>query len=309
MSVSSPYSIAILSSEKIDKEKWNAVINGSENGIIYAQYEYLQCMTENWMAVVVNDYEAVMPLPYRKKAGILYSYDVPFIQQLGLFGNCDNEILYNVISTVKKRIRYGDLFFNFQNEATAFLNAVTTAANYILPLHSSYTQLYCGYNHQLKKKLKQANRNGLSFSMNDNTAEAIDLFEAIYAKRLPQIKPAGFERLKAAAEYYKNLQQCFVCNSYDDKNNLLAAALFFKDEKRIYNILPATTTEGRKLNAMHFLLDCLIRKFAESRLLLDFEGSDITGIKTFYQSFGAISQPYFHHHYNELFFPLRWLKK
>jgi len=49
--------------------------------------------------------------------------------------------------------------------------------------------------------------------------------------------------------------------------------------------LNATTEDGRKSAANHFLIDQLIREFCEEEWLLDFEGSDLEGVKHFYQSF------------------------
>ena len=277
--------------------------------MLYAQFDYLQGLTDNWLGIVVNDYETIMPVPFRKKWGIRYCYDAPFVQQLGLFGNDDEELVKEVINTITKHIRYGDLFFNFQNKITNVAENVRRKENYVLPLFSSYKTIYQQYSQHLQTKLKKTCKNKLVFTINDNVAEAISLFQSLYSDRLPQIRNRDFERLEKLAQQFFLSNQCFIAFVFDQKNNIVATALFFKDENRIYNILPSTTIEGRKLNAMHFLLDNVIQQYAESAFLLDFEGSDVPGIKAFYQSFGAINQPYFHYHFNQLSFPLRLLKR
>ena len=128
------HSIEILPSKNIDKNKWNTCSQKAQNRLIYAEYDYLQGLTDNWLGIVVNDYEAIMPIPFRKKWGIRYCYDAPFVQQLGLFGSDDETLLKEVIQTVTKHIRYGDLFFNFGNKTTNILENVRTAENYVLPL-------------------------------------------------------------------------------------------------------------------------------------------------------------------------------
>ena len=123
------------------------------------------------------------------------------------------------------------------------------------------------------------------------------------------VTTANYQRLKAIAKQLFDYQQCFLRKVLDRKNNLLAGALFFKDENRIYNILPSSTEEGRKASAMHYLIDSVIQEFAGTPLIFDFEGSDVPGIKAFYQSFGAVNEPYYHLHYNHLPVPYRWLKR
>ncbi len=309
MVMSLHHSIEIFSSKNIDKTKWNGCLQKAQNRLIYPQFDYLQVLTDNWLGVVVNDYEAIMPVPFRKKWGIRYCYHAPFVQQLGLFGNDDRLLLKEVANKITKHVRYGDLFFNFQNKRADVLENVRRAENYVLTLSSSYKNIYQQYSQHLQTKLKKSGKNKLVFQINEDVNKAVSLFQSLYSARLPQIKKSDFERLKTLAQQFILSNQCFVSFVFDQKNNIVATALFFKDENRIYNILPSTTAEGRKLNAMHFLLDNVIRQYAETGLLLDFEGSDVPGIKAFYQSFGAINQPYFHYHFNHLSFPLRLLKR
>jgi hypothetical protein len=131
----------------------------------------------------------------------------------------------------------------------------------------------------------------------------------LYARRFPSVTSYHYERLRAVATLLLLQQQCFVREILDKAGNLLAIALFFKNENRIYNILPSTTTPGRKASAMHFLIDNVIQEFSGAPLIFDFEGSDVPGIKAFYQSFGAVSEPYYHLHYNHLPIPFGWLKR
>ena len=73
--------------------------------------------------------------------------------------------------------------------------------------------------------------------------------------------------------------------------------------------MPTTTPLGRKQYAMHFLLDNLFKEYAGTTRLFDFEGSDLAGVKKFYEQFGSINQPYLHWHFNHLPWWLRLIKK
>ena len=71
----------------------------------------------------------------------------------------------------------------------------------------------------------------------------------------------------------------------------------------------STADAGRKTGANHLLFDNIIREYSGKNLILDFEGSDIGGIKSFYKKFGAVNQPYFTWHFNKLPWPLRLFKQ
>src|SRR6476646_3246826 len=102
----------IIPSKDIDAGKWDSCIITSKANRIYAKHIYLQHVTDNWSGLVMDDYAAVMPVVWRKKWGIRYAYDAPFIQQLGLFGTYNSQDLQQAIDTIMQYIKYGDLYFN-----------------------------------------------------------------------------------------------------------------------------------------------------------------------------------------------------
>jgi hypothetical protein len=81
-----------LKRNDIDPVLWNACIESNEYYIPYARFEYLDALCNgSWGALVKGRYEAVFPLPYRKKWGLIpYVYQPVFCQQLGVFGNPGN---------------------------------------------------------------------------------------------------------------------------------------------------------------------------------------------------------------------------
>jgi hypothetical protein len=128
----------LLTSNKIDKEKWNECIRKSANGFIYAHTAYLDALVGTWSGIVINDYESILPLPWKKKLGITYLCGTPFVQQLGLIGNTsiDAEILFHKIFSTFK---YGNYFFNYSNEFA--VKHSQQKPNYILPLNNTIEKI------------------------------------------------------------------------------------------------------------------------------------------------------------------------
>ena len=77
--------IQYIQNKEINKAKWDDSITESSNGLIYAYSWYLDTMSKNWDALVLNDYEAVLPLTWNKKYGVYYLYQPWFCASLGIF--------------------------------------------------------------------------------------------------------------------------------------------------------------------------------------------------------------------------------
>jgi hypothetical protein len=95
--------------EEIDIAKWDQCIEKSSNGLIYAYSFYLDHTADNWDALILNDYEAVMPLPWRKKFQFYYLYQPTFTAQLGIFGNnISAQLIENFLEAIPSKFNCKD---------------------------------------------------------------------------------------------------------------------------------------------------------------------------------------------------------
>ena len=290
----------------IDAEKWNRCIDSATNGLIYAKTYYLDAIANNWSGVILNDYEAVMPLTFKRKYTITYVCMPPFIQQLGIFfkESLTSDLFDKMMAVAHQKFRFGEYNFNHQNEN----NILTPRNNYLLSLNQDYTFLKKNYKDDLKKNLTKAAKNKLKYSLSSNASLAISTFKLLYKNRLP-ITNSDYNKLEILSDDLFKKKEILVREVKNANNDLLSIALCLKDMKRIYFLLSATTLTGRKLKANHYLLDKLINEFASHELQLDFEGSDIDGIAHFYKNFGSKNEPYYFHRWNALPWPLALLKR
>jgi hypothetical protein len=304
--MSSTHTIQYLTRNEIDDKKWNDRVEGSSNGLIYAFSYYLDALCDNWDAFIIDDYNAIMPLPWSKKAGIKYIYAPPFIQQLGIIGNHEATSYTELLKRIKKKFRYGDIFFNYSQSVQI---PVVKKINFVLSLNKSYVELASNFTNDLKKNLKAANPQAFFLTTDHPHNQVIKIFKESYRQRMQHVSEFEFEKFSHLCDQLKEKNKLFTRTIKNSKNEVLATALFLIDNRRIYNVMNTTTIEGRKLKANHFLLNEVIKEFSGSNLLFDFEGSDLPGVKEFYQNFGPVNQPYFHWHFNFLPFPLNLLKK
>lgn len=308
MHTGSEKNISFLPAEKIDLEKWDRCIVSSSNGLIYGHSFYLSRMARNWAGLVLNDYEAVMPLPWNRKYGFRYLYQPPFTAQLGIFsqGSIDANLTDAFIHLCEKKFSFCEMHLNQWNRFAS----LPDQANYVLNLYPGYEKIRKGYRKNLIRNLKYAEQQILHYDASSDFHQVITLFGKIYGKRLIHVTPADYLRFFAlCADLFEKEMGMVRTVTGNSPQELLAAGIFLKDGKRIYNIMNVTLPGGRERMANHFLLDRLIKEFSGKELVFDFEGSQIAGIAEFYRRFGSTPEPYPFLRYNHLPFPFRYFKK
>ena len=295
-----------LSYNQIDKTKWDNCIANADNSLIYGYSFYLDALAEKWDAIIVNDYEAVLPLPWRKKWGIKYYYKPPFIQQLGLFTKGNATITPEMIALFCSKVKYGDIFFNHKNDVLLTTQKFT---NYILSLNQPHQDIEKNYKKDLKNNLKKAEKENLTYCAKDEITLAITLYQKHYLNRTPHIKKINYQKFLNLCKQLSSKKMAFTRSVVNEKQEILSIGVFLFDNKRIYNILNTTTEEGKAKESNPYLLNQVIKEFSGSDIIFDFEGSDIEGIKFFYEKFNAVNEPYFFYHYNNLPKLLQLIKK
>lgn len=303
-------SLLILPAQEIDPLKWDDCITQSSNSLIYAKYEYLTTLCDQWSGLIIGNYKAVIPLPWRKKMGLRYLYAPPFIQQLGMFGDQQLVPFTKIIECISRFIKFGDLFWNYQNTPLCLGINTLQKNNLIIYLNKTYPEIQSGYSKDLIHNLQKATKFSLSYSSKLILSEAICLYQSAYQQRLSNISKQDFINFQKLCSMLVEKNQCFTRSIIDAlTNEMSSVALLLKDANRIYLILNATTEKGRSMAANHFLIDQILQEFNEEDLIFDFEGSEMEGIRSFYENFNPECQPYFYWRHNQLSPFLKWVLK
>ena len=282
--------IKYIHRNQLDVEKYNTCISDAVNSRIYAYSWYLDIVCDSWNVLVKDDYEAVMPLPTRKKFGISYVYLPPWVQQLGVFSINDiqESLVEEFLISIPKEFK----FINVNMNSDVLLNCreVFNRDNYELKLNSPYKNLVKKYTKGRYSNILKAKKNGLTILTDFNLKKSISFFlkntgENIHINRLDNKK---LDLLLVEAKTKDKLMSIAVSN----EDYLLGVAIFLVDNKRITYLLSSINNKGREEQAMSYILDNMINRYANSNYILDFEGSQIKDIAFFFRSFGAENKPY-----------------
>ncbi len=307
--MSGPLNIQWLTRQQIDKQKWDDCIDSADNGLIYAYTFYLDTMSKQWDALVMNDYEAVMPLTWNKKYGIRYLYQPFLTAQLGVFGKkITEEQVSSFIHSIPGSFRFIDISLNNKNIAGSPTKFSTHRSNYVLDLNKPYEALYQNYRENTQRNIRKAFQLGCSLQKDFDVEKVIEL-------AVQQMKSQGNEETENIEHFrklYQHLharQMAITYGIFSAQNELLASCVFFFSHNRAYYILVGNHPGSKSTGSSHALIDAFIKDNAGKSMLLDFEGSDISNLAFFYSSFGAAHEEYPALKINRLPFYLKWMKK
>ncbi len=289
--------LRILSRKEIDERKWDTLINSSVDSLPYALSYYLDAVAENWEALVLNDYEAVMPLVWLRKFGFKCLYQPYYCQQLGIFGKeiLTKEMMKEMLIATQK-FPYININLNPSIKIVADEFSFKKKKNLLLDLNKEYSAIRKNYSENHKRNISKAEKNELEFS------EDVELnqFQGFYLKNINRKK----ENFKPQHEkIFKLLTKTVIANgtgkvfiTKNKEGELVAAVMLLFHRNRIINIINTSSLEGKKTGASHFLFNSFIQKFSNSQNILDFEGSSIPTIGRFYEGFGAQEEIFYNYH-------------
>ncbi len=285
--------IRFIQNRDIDKAQWDARIAASSNRLIYAESVYLDHMCPGWSALIAEDEESLMPLPVKSKLGINYAFQPPFTQQLGVFQIKNNTgSLHEFVEMATRNAPLIDLNFNYAND----LLIGKKCCNYILDLSKPFDDLKKKFRKDLFTK---AESHRLIYD-NAHIDEAITSYIKEIFPRVKRLSLQAVNNFRSLCCYYENNGRIICRKIISRQNENLAFGLFLKDQNRIYGILSATSIKGRQAGANAYLLHEVIREYSGNQLIFDFEGSEIPGIKFYFEKFSPEPQPYTRVRINQL---------
>jgi hypothetical protein len=301
-------SISYIKRNAIDPVKWDACIDNASNGNIYAHADYLDCMAENWDALIADGYRYVMPLTWNRKYGFNYLYQPPFTASLGVFGiQIDQEIVNGFLKAIPAKFRLVEISLNAGNPVDESYPGIYYRANYILDLSSPYDMLRGLFRQNILRNSQKALHAGCRYEKEISLGQVIQLAKEAM-KSLAPLPLDAYQRFEKLYHHLHQQRKAITRGVYTNNGQLVASAVFFFSNARAYYIIVGNHPNGKTMGASHFLIDSFIQEFAESQLILDFEGSDIHGLAFFYSSFGAAIEKYPAIKWNRLPWWVRWMK-
>jgi hypothetical protein len=288
--------IKYLKQAEIDYDKWDQCISNAMNSYVYAYSWYLDIVAGEWDALVEDDYTRVFPLPFRKKMGIKYIYQPAFSQQLGLFSTSlqGNKKLQEFLRSIPKEFKLIEINLNkFHIPIEEKGIDLKKNLNIELDLALDYERLAANYSSNLKRNIKKAKKNDLQILKNTKPEGLIQLFKDNKGQEVKAYSALDYMHLGRLIYLLIHKGMAEIYSVASSENNIIASALFVRDEHRYIFLFSGLSEEGKQKGAMPFLIDSFILEHSSTVITLDFEGSNNENLARFYRSFGASDYYYY----------------
>ncbi len=292
----------------LDIEKYNACIDNAVQNNVAGFSWYLDIVTTHWDVLVLDDYKAVMPIPWKKKYGIKYVTTPFWVLQLGVFSESASIEITPFLAHLFSKYSFVNLRMNTENNV---LIGDETQQNQcqVLQLDSVYSNIYKHYRKDRKKELVKAEKSFFKEDWEAAPEKLIALFQENIGSRIKNIRKKDYTIL------LQLLQICIAKNKgkllavYDEDTRLIAAGFFLTQQGTTTILLSATDVKNRKRGAASFLIDRAISACNKKATVFNFGGSSIQGIADYNTSFGATTKEYTVLKHNRLPGVLRFFKQ
>jgi hypothetical protein len=272
-----------LKYQEIDFERYTQCLENSEQRNWYAKKEVLDELSGNWELLVYGNYEAILPVPLKKKIRINFVIMPLFCQQLGIFSNKDNiEINDQFLKFLRKNYK---VFLYTFNQKNSFSENLEKKKNYSIPI-SDYVILHRKKYFKGRKSTTKCAQH-LIYKEIEMNSEHISFIENNF-KGLT--KQSDIEKFKRYLNFLYENNSLKLCGAYLEEKLINVAVLV--SENHELSLLALINDENYKNeNGPSFLIDKILNYYIHEKTF-NFMGSNIRGIEVFFKSFGGELQEY-----------------
>lgn len=267
--------IEIVERKYIDSKKWEQLVLSSK-ATVYNQVEYLDALSENWCALIIDDYSGALAIPYTIRLGVKGIITPNFIRSLDWMGEkpanfSDIELL------LKKQFRRA----NFHTNTALFKNSEERVFQFI----KKDTTLNWGS--QTKRGIKKFEKTGLTIE-NIPIETVLPLVIDELRSKVKDLNTTDFQRFENLLLNYP----CF-CVGIQSTNGIHAGIILIEWNNEILYIKGGVDEFGKKHGLMHALMAHQLSKTLEEGKDFNFEGSSVESVRQFNLGFGASENVYF----------------
>ena len=297
--------ITYLERWQIDTQKWDQCILSSTHSLSYAlsgyldgvcdpitDYSNIEFENENdselygqWGALILNDYEAVFPLPWRKKYGIHYVFQPSFCQQLGLFGNPGILTSEDFLKVIPRK------FIKIHLQIHSFFGQPKNAkekTNFILKC--PHLPEDC-FNKDALKNIKRTEEAEVYYKKPYKIVDILKIYDDAWASLNSMVWFNDYEGFEAACLNLEKQDLIYPILAKSNDGTNLGGAIFLISPKRIHYVCAGPTEAGKEIGIMHGIINHVAKEFPNHEI--DFEGSSIPSVAQFYKKFGPINEPFY----------------
>lgn len=270
--------------QDIDTQKYNECIAQSVQRSLFAEWDFLKAVNgEAWDCLILDDYQAVMPVPYVYKWGVKIVTKPWAVQQLGIFSLEDSpEINQEFLEFLEKNYMVHYYPFNVGNQ---FRNKSNSLVNNII-YKDEYEKIRAKYTIDRRRNTRILPKMEHRISFYQDTE--IRKYKAFYWKNIQGVSE------EKKGDFWKVIERLGDANLLEINvlsvdGELASIAVLLKDAEYFYALLLLNAPEYFKENTPSILIDQILRKNS-SDYHFSFMGGNLPQVKEFFRRFSPDKQ-------------------
>lgn len=267
--------IEIVERKNIDTERWKELVRSSE-ATVYNQLFYLDTLSENWCALVIDDYKGALAIPYSIRLGVKGIFTPNFIRSLDWMGTKPENF-----EAVEKLLRKQFRRANFHTTTQLFSNSENR-------VYQSFEKNgVLNFDSQTKRGIKKFEKTGLQIELLP-IEMVLPLVVGELKEKVKDLRQIDFQRFEALLLNYP----CF-CYGIKSNETVHAGIILIEWNNEILYIKGGVDAFGKQNGLMRALMASQISKAIEEGKTFNFEGSSVPSVRQFNLGFGATESIYY----------------
>ncbi len=289
--------LKIIKRNELDEIKYNDLLAKTSAASVYNHLDYIDYLADQSCFLVINDYKAVIALPFTKRLNSKKLTNPVFSRIQDWLGEvpCDLVVVRDFLRENFDRCDFSIGNIILDDESSKEMVTQYIEKNQLLR-----------FNTQAKRNLKKIPEGSFTIEEMDKT-EGLNYINQLLTFKIGGIRDIEVTRLnrlihdfKGATIHVKGLKM---------EAEWLAVGVFLK-WRSDYLYLKGTNTDlGKDFAAMQTLILSEIQLAQSQGLNFQFEGSNVESVARFNYSFGALDKKYYNWSWDDSKGIFAWIKK
>ena len=261
----------IIARKDIDNVKWDQLVSETKNADFYSYTWYLDAVSENWCAIIDDEYTKGIALPFTIRLGVENLYTPVFLTYVEVLGNdVDTDELKSLILE-----KFSNIFLSTKQNIFG-----DKCEEYVYQRIVNFETYKIGS--QAKRMLKKAEKNNLEAMTSDNFDAILSVVNSELTDKFIGITKQSLKVLKTLVEAS---DKAGLLVNYEI--NDLGGIICLEDEQKVFYLKGAVVEDVKKNGGMYLALNSAIDNAREKGKSFDFGGSRVPGVMKFNYNLGG----------------------
>lgn len=271
----------LIERANIDSDKWNELVKGS-NADVFSFSWYLDSLADQWCIITDDNYTYGIAIPYTKKLGVRMAYIPVFSRYIEWLGSTDLQ------ADAMKMIE--DSFHGYDIR----IRSRVKLENEVELVYQQIKGEESILGSQAKRMLNKATKSEYKVEESLELEFALSMIENELSGKFKGVDDSSIGRLNnlCVSAARERMLRVFSIES-------VGAIICIQSQNKLLYLKGTATELGKKNGAMYALMKAAIDFSMENKLIFDFGGSNIEGVRKFNKNLGGTDEIHFAYSQNK----------